>query len=269
MFRFSHLRLVLLVPALLLAPTAYAQSVEDFEAERIEARSQAPGDAEPADASAAARLIVEKTNAFRLAHDRSKVTVDPQLAEAAQYFATYMATNDQYGHKADGNLPSQRAMKFGYDFCLVSENIAYQFSSAGFATEELAERFVDGWKNSPGHRKNMLDGDVLETGVAVARSGPTGYWYAVQMFGRPASAAIEFEIANRADAPIQYTIGDRTFDLPPRYTRTHTQCRSSQVAFDLPKRPSDALTVQPEDGDHYTIVGTSGELEIQQGKAPD
>ncbi len=34
-------------------------------------------------------------------------------------------------------------------------------------------------------RKNMLAPEVTETGVAVARSGKTGRYYAVQMFGRP------------------------------------------------------------------------------------
>lgn len=38
-------------------------------------------------------------------------------------------------------------------YCIVSENIAHQYNSLGFTTEELAEQFVQGWKNSPGHRK--------------------------------------------------------------------------------------------------------------------
>ena len=45
--------------------------------------------------------------------------------------------------------------------------------AAGFATEALGKAFVEGWKKSPGHRRNMLDADVTETGVAVARSDKT------------------------------------------------------------------------------------------------
>ena len=42
------------------------------------------------------------------------------------------------------------------------------------------------------------DPDVTETGVAVARSEKTGYYYGVQMFGRPKSAAVVFKVENRA-----------------------------------------------------------------------
>ena len=44
----------------------------------------------------------------------------------------------------------------------------------------------------------MLDADATETGISVARSEHTGYYYAVQMFGRPKSDAIEFQISNRS-----------------------------------------------------------------------
>jgi uncharacterized protein YkwD len=43
---------------------------------------------------------------------------------------------------------------------------------------------VEGWKRSPGHRRNLLAREATQTGVAVARSDQ-GYYYAVQLFGRP------------------------------------------------------------------------------------
>ena len=89
----------------------------------------------------------------------------------AQAFADYMARTDRYGHTADGNQPSDRAKARGYDYCIVLENIAYAFNSEGFTGEKLAGQFVTGWQNSPGHRRNMLDPDVTETGVAVLKLG--------------------------------------------------------------------------------------------------
>ena len=41
----------------------------------------------------------------------------------------------------------------------------------------------EGWKNSPGHRENMLDRDAREIGIAVATSGNALYW--VMVLGRP------------------------------------------------------------------------------------
>ena len=40
----------------------------------------------------------------------------------------------------------------------------------------------------------MLDPAVTETGVGVARSERTGDYYGVQMFGRPTTEMMEFQI---------------------------------------------------------------------------
>src|SRR5262249_14670175 len=154
-----------------------------------------------------------------------------KLTETVRYFADYMASNDKYGHAADGEQPSDRAKKHGYAFCVIAENIAYEYKSTGFTTEELAKGFVEGWKNSPEHRKNMLDRDVTEIGVAIARSQKTGYYYAVQMFGRPESDQIKFQIINRSGVAVKYELAGEKFSLPPDYSRTHSQCRSGELTF--------------------------------------
>ena len=155
---------------------------------------------------------------------------------------------------ADGSRPADRAKKHGYDYCIVLENIAYHYSSAGFSAEELGNKATRGWKQSPGHRKNMLDPDVTDTGVALARSDQTGYYYAVQMFGRPKEKAIEFSIANEAGTEVEYEIAGREYTLPPRLTRTHTRCRPSKVTFHWPKSEGDATVVRPRNGDHFNVV---------------
>jgi uncharacterized protein YkwD len=42
---------------------------------------------------------------------------------------------------------------------------------------------VDGWKNSPEHRKNML-GDFSLTGIGIAQSNDGGYFF-TQIFIEP------------------------------------------------------------------------------------
>jgi uncharacterized protein YkwD len=261
---FCSVQVVIVLVALAAVPSVFGQSVEENDMEMIRFLSEWDDEARPADAPEVARLIIQETNEFRAAHERAKVAVSPRLAEAAQYFAEYMAKHDRYGHTADGKRPAERAVQFGYDYCLVSENIAYQYSSAEFATAELAQRFVEAWENSPRHRQNTLDPDVVETGVAAARSETTGYWYAVQMFGRPASAAIEFAITNRTDSVIAYTIGENIFELPPRYTRTHMRCRQPSVKFELSEAQAGFKTIQPAGGDQYTVVEANGQLRIRR-----
>lgn len=255
--------------ALLCAPlacvtTARGQSVEEDETETLQAIN-APQDADQVDAAKTAELIVTKTNAFREAQELSPVATSEELNATAQGFAQFMARTDRYGHRADGNRPSQRAANHGYEYCLVAENIAYQFSSAGFETAELAVKFVEGWKDSPEHREAMLEPAVRETGVSVARSDKTGHWYAVQMFGRPKSAAIEFRIANESETEVSYTIRSKTFRLPAGYVRVHTRCRKSPVQFELPQADGEAQTqVEPQAGDRYTIERVNKELRVQQ-----
>lgn len=173
--------------------------------------------------------------------------------EAARYFAEYMARTGQFSHDADGMVPATRAQKHGYDYCIVSENIANRYSSGGATTRDLAQGFVEGWKKSSGHRKNMLDPDVTETGAAVARGVKPGDYYAVQMFGRPSSRAIKFSIANQTNVAIRYRIESRIYSLAPRQTRTHAHCRSEELRFDWPHGQQDN-TIAPKDGERLAIV---------------
>jgi hypothetical protein len=204
------------------------------------------------DITMADALVIEQTNQFRRFEGARDTTRNQQLTEAARYFADYMARTDRYGHEADGTQPSQRAMAQGYAYCLVSENIAYQFSSAGFTTAELARRFVEGWKQSPGHRRNMLDPDATETGVGIAQSPRSGRYYAVQMFGRPQSLRVVFRIANRSPMAVNYELGGESFRLPPRTTRTHEQCHADALTVRLPGEP-EPMTVQPGNGERYAV----------------
>lgn len=244
---------------LLAAPgTASAQRTDAENREKIEAPEVPDDSGKRPDLAKVAQLATERTNAFRKQEGRGPVAANKELAAAAGYFANYMAKNDEYGHGADGKRPAERAKEHGYDYCIVLENIAYAFDSRGFDAEPLAEKFFVGWRESPGHRKNMLDPDVTDTGVAIARSETTGYYYAVQMFGRPKSKAIEFKVTNKADAAVSYVIGEEKFTLEPRYTRGHTRCRPPELVLTLPARDPDAKpetqTLRPANGEHFVIT---------------
>ena len=209
------------------------------------------------------KLIVSKTNDFRKSQQLDEVASNAELTSAAEYFANYMAQTNRYSHTADGKRPADRAKEHGYEYCMISENIAYQFSSVGFKDEELAEKFVEGWKNSPGHRKNMLEPFVLETGVAVAQSDKTGYYYAVQMFGRPRSKSIEFSLQNETAQIVEYTIAQESFTLPPMYSRTHMRCKPPEVRVKLGENKP-AQTLKPTSGHSYLITLQNGELSVRE-----
>jgi uncharacterized protein YkwD len=258
--------IAVLIAAWLLAPVAaVAQSAQHDTVEVIEtAPPRAPDEKKP-DLEAVTKWIVEKTNAFRKSEKRPEVAVNAKLTETAQKFAKYMAETGRYGHTADGSKPADRAAKQGYEYCIVLENIAYGFQSKGYTSDELGKTFEEGWEKSPGHRKNMLDPDVTETGVAVARSEKTGYYFAVQMFGRPKSQAVRFKIANQTQAEVSYKIGEQSFTLPPRYVRTHELCRPAEVAFELAggEKPK-TETVKAETGFQFSLVEDGGAVKVKK-----
>jgi uncharacterized protein YkwD len=132
-------------------------------------------------------LVVEGTNHFREAESRMALRASPKLQKAAADFAELMARTGEFEHTAGGTTLVSRVKAAGYEYCRIAENIARHYSTAGFTTRDLARHLVDGWKNSPGHRKNMLQPDVVETGVAIAYRRHEGreYFYSVQLFGRP------------------------------------------------------------------------------------
>jgi uncharacterized protein YkwD len=221
-------------------------------------------DSEKPDLAQVAKRIVQLTNEFRKKEGLSHLEGNDKLKETAVYFADFMARTGKYGHTADDQQPADRAKKHGYEYCLISENIAYQYSSAGFATEKLANAFVEGWKESPGHRKNMLDSDVMEIGVSIARSSDTGRYYAVQMFGRPKSKAIEFRFANQSDQTVKYEIEDRSFELQPRMIRTHQQCRPTEVRFRWPDDKGEPTVVRPSNGERFVVVKENGTFRMKK-----
>jgi len=101
----------------------------------------------------AADAVVERTNAFRETQGLEPVSVEPALERAAREFARFMAKTGQYGHAADGRRPPQRATAQGYEYCIVSENIAYRYRSRGYDTPILAREMAEGWKQSPEHAR--------------------------------------------------------------------------------------------------------------------
>lgn len=216
---------------------------------------RSPGEKTP-DPAAVARLIVGGTNEFREAEGRAGVAVKDKLEETAKAFAAYMARTGRYGHTADGKKPADRAADRGYEYCLVAENIAYAFHPDGFTSENLAARLVKGWKESPGHRKNMLDPDLTETGVAVARSDKTGHYFAVQLFGRPKSYALKFTVENRAMAAVAYRVVGQSYTLKPGHTRTHELCRPTDVVFELPTAGEpEKASFAVENGRAFVLTG--------------
>ena len=176
--------------------------------------------------------IVALTNTFRAENHLGAVTSNPALQAAARQFAAYLARTSTFDHTADGRQPSDRVKTAGYRACIVAENLALQQSSSGFEARVLAGRAVEGWKNSPPHRANMLQPEVTETGIGIAFSkDAVPKFLSVQVFGRPDSLKVEFKIENQAGIAVGYMLDGATRQVSHRAVITHTACAPQPITF--------------------------------------
>ena len=199
-------------------------------------------------------LIERGTNQFRTEQGAEALRMEPRLERAARALAEFMARTEEYGHTADGSTPTERARRAGYDDCMVSENIAFNYSSADFATEDLARRFVEGWKASPGHRKNMADPDATDLGVAVVRGPRNKHYYGVQVFGRPRARAIQFRVTNSSRRSTSYRVNDRRYEINPREARVHSVCGPPEVGFPAATN-EEGRKIRPSGGENLVVRG--------------
>jgi hypothetical protein len=213
--------------------------------------------------------IVEMTNAFRRENKLAAVTVDPALAAAAKAFADYLARTGTFSHTADGRQPAERIKASGYKACQVAENLALNKDSRGFEATELARRAVEGWKNSPGHRRNMLTETVTETGVGVV-GGKDQTYIAVQLFGRPERLRYQFRVENLSSASIGFKFAGQQETLVPRMTIRFASCTPATLTLETARQQGSERRLdaryEPADGERFTITGdTLSSVRVERG----
>lgn len=219
------------------------------------------------DIPAAETAIVEMTNAFRKEHARTAVKPNAQLAAAARAYAKKLARTEAFSHTVGGSTPSDRATKAGYAFCQIAENLASIYDSRGFTARNYAKRTVEGWENSPGHRRNMLTPHVTEIGVAIARAPTRDPKYvAVQLFGRPRELKFTFKITNTTKSSVGYDFAGKDHVIEPRYTITHTSCEPGTISFQTGGRHDLKARYEARDGQVYTLKpARAGGVRVEPG----
>ncbi len=119
--------------------------------------------------------VVTLTNAERTAAGCAPLEWDDRLHQAAREHSTDMATHNYFSHTGrDGRSPFDRMRDAGYPNP-AAENIAMGYQTPA--------QVVEGWMNSDGHRRNILNCQYRTIGVGLAydeRGRP--YW--TQVFGR-------------------------------------------------------------------------------------
>lgn len=217
--------------------------------------------------------IIELTNAFRRENKLAEVAAEPTLTKAAREYAAFLAASKLFSHTADGRRPADRTKAAGYAFCEVAENLASLLDSRGFETRTLAQNSVEGWKNSPPHRRAMLAPHVTEIGVAIAKAKGEEKYLLVQMFARPQALKYVVKIDNRSGSPVAYRFGAEQLDIKSDYVVEHTACQPAEISFRFAGGLLPAIQArsryEARDGQVYTLTkGPDGKLRVDvQSKA--
>lgn len=109
-----------------------------------------------------AQMARDIINAYRKEKGLKPLKLSPELTEAAKAHARDLAKWDRISHYgSDGSNPWDRVKRTGYKARLTAENV-------GTGQIDFNE-VMKGWKDSPGHNKNLLMSDADHMGIALVQ----------------------------------------------------------------------------------------------------
>lgn len=115
-----------------------------------------------------ASLARDLINQYRADNGLKPLKLDAELSLAAKAHSRDLAKWDRISHYgSDGSNPWDRVKRAGYKARLAAENVG-----TGQATFKEVLR---GWKNSPGHNKNLLLSDAEHMGIALVYDQKTEF----------------------------------------------------------------------------------------------
>ena len=122
------------------------------------------------------KKCLELTNIFRAKNKLPPLKWDDSIWRISYTHSKNMGDKKvPFGHKGF----NQRIKQFPFHYTLACENV---FMCQGYSQYSIAENGVDGWINSPGHRKNLLS-NTTHCAIATYRTS-SGAFYLTQMFAR-------------------------------------------------------------------------------------
>lgn len=122
------------------------------------------------DVNALEMKVVELINEERAKEGLKALKWDDKLAEVARNHSCDMAENNYFDHtNLKGESPFNRMKKAGINYRASGENIA--------AGGNTAEKTVEQWMNSEGHRNNIMNSGYNKVGVGLCINKNSAYGY--------------------------------------------------------------------------------------------
>lgn len=107
-------------------------------------------------------------NQYRKDNGLKPLKLNAELTAAAKAHSRDLAKWDRISHYgSDGSNPWDRVKRAGYKARLAAENVG--------TGQVTFQEVMKGWKNSPGHNKNLLLGDAEHMGLALVYEPKTEF----------------------------------------------------------------------------------------------
>ncbi|WP_186578027.1 SafA/ExsA family spore coat assembly protein [Aquibacillus kalidii] len=111
--------------------------------------------------------VIQLTNQERAKYGLAALKPDWELSRVARYKSQDMHDKNYFDHNSPTyGSPFTMIQNFGISYRAAAENIA--------RGQQTPREVVKAWMNSPGHRKNILNGEYTHIGVGYVKDG--NYW---------------------------------------------------------------------------------------------
>lgn len=142
-------------------------------------------------------LIKTKIDSVRKSLNLAVLFNDSILYVASKHHSEYMKNNRKLTHNEANTrthkTPQDRVDSYGGKNYLVGENVIYSYYNTAlknkkgkeytnYTYEDLANDFVNGWVNSPGHYANIINPDYQITGLSISVNPERKQVYSTQKF---------------------------------------------------------------------------------------
>lgn len=147
--------------------------------------------------------VVNLVNQSREENSLKPLLINPELSKIAQDKAQDMTENHYFAHTSPNGLtPWYWFIENGYSYKYAGENLAINYDSA--------EEEHEAWMNSPTHKKNILNPNFTEIGIATASGIIEGKksQITVQVFATP-----QIKIVAKNNTPNNFSDKKSTFIL--------------------------------------------------------
>lgn len=180
-----------LTAACVLAAPVQAQQLwsKTFSMTAAEASNFAPP---PRDAAVfeaeMAREVMAAANRARAQQGLGPLSGDPALDSVAAAYSRKMLGESFFGHVApDGSNLKSRLGGHMQRLGRAAENLWTARGKIDWRPSGVSQQAVENWLDSPGHRRNLLEGEFVTAGVGVAQRGDA--IYVTMLYGAAGSGA--------------------------------------------------------------------------------